>query len=241
MQTMAGMAIVGGGLAGLAAAHALACFGIQAEVFEAAPALGEIGAAVNVAPNATRALVAIGLGEKIAAVATAAMFRARCRLAVAPDIPSVDEAGLPGLYFSLWAGLFAPRGTPNHIIGTLNSAAVSTLGDAALRQKLAGQGFEIPPREQQTPGGARRLSESGDREMVADHQGGRHQGGIIPTVVDADSPPSLPGLTRQSIALTNRSLFRWMRGSSLVKPAHDDQDNDGWISSRRRPVGERTR
>ena len=63
---MAGMAIVGGGLAGLATAHALARFGIQAEVFEAAPALGEIGAAVNVAPNATRALVAIGLGEKIA-------------------------------------------------------------------------------------------------------------------------------------------------------------------------------
>jgi salicylate hydroxylase len=69
MQTMAGMAIVGGGLAGLATAQALARFGIQAEVFEAAPALGEIGAAVNVAPNATRALVAIGLGEKIAAVA----------------------------------------------------------------------------------------------------------------------------------------------------------------------------
>jgi salicylate hydroxylase len=66
---MTGIAIVGGGLAGLAAAHALAHFGIQAEVFEAAPALGEIGAAVNVAPNATRALIAIGLGERIAAVA----------------------------------------------------------------------------------------------------------------------------------------------------------------------------
>ena len=66
---MAGMAIVGGGLAGLATAHALARFEIQAEVFEAAAALGEIGAAVNVAPNATRALIAIGLGEKIAAVA----------------------------------------------------------------------------------------------------------------------------------------------------------------------------
>jgi salicylate hydroxylase len=69
MQTMTGLAIVGGGLAGLAAAHALAHLGIEAEVFEAAPALGEIGAAVNVAPNATRALIAIGLGEKIAAVA----------------------------------------------------------------------------------------------------------------------------------------------------------------------------
>src|SRR3954470_4269664 len=70
MQTMAGMVIVGGGLAGLAAANALARFGIAAEVFETAPALGEIGAAVNVAPNASRALIAIGLGEKIAAVGT---------------------------------------------------------------------------------------------------------------------------------------------------------------------------
>jgi salicylate hydroxylase len=69
MQTMTGIAIVGGGLAGLAAAHALAHFGIEAEVFEAAPALGEIGAAVNVAPNAARALIALGLAEKIAAVA----------------------------------------------------------------------------------------------------------------------------------------------------------------------------
>ena len=62
------MAIVGGGLAGLAAANALARFGIEAEVFEASPALGEVGAAVNIAPNATRALIAIGLGEKIADV-----------------------------------------------------------------------------------------------------------------------------------------------------------------------------
>src|SRR5579864_9751025 len=68
MQTMAGMVIVGGGLAGLAAAQALTRFGIEAEVFEAAPALGEIGAAVNVAPNAARALIAIGVGDKIAAV-----------------------------------------------------------------------------------------------------------------------------------------------------------------------------
>jgi salicylate hydroxylase len=70
MKPMTGVAIVGGGLAGLAAANALERSGIKAEVFEAAPALGEIGAAVNVAPNATRSLVAIGLGEKIAAVGT---------------------------------------------------------------------------------------------------------------------------------------------------------------------------
>jgi salicylate hydroxylase len=63
------MAIVGGGLAGLAAANALKKFGIAAEVFEAAPGLGEIGAAVNSSPQAVKALEAIGLGDKIAAVA----------------------------------------------------------------------------------------------------------------------------------------------------------------------------
>jgi len=63
------IAIVGGGLAGLAAANALATFGLEASVYEAAPALGEIGAGVNTSPQANKALIAIGLGEKIAAVA----------------------------------------------------------------------------------------------------------------------------------------------------------------------------
>jgi salicylate hydroxylase len=62
------MAIVGGGLAGLAVANGLKNFGINAEVFEQAPALGEIGAAVNTSPQAVKALRAIGAGEAIAAV-----------------------------------------------------------------------------------------------------------------------------------------------------------------------------
>jgi salicylate hydroxylase len=68
MPSSCRIAIVGGGLAGLAAAHALRTVGIKAEVFEQAPALGEIGAAVNVSPQAVKALQAIGVGEKIAAV-----------------------------------------------------------------------------------------------------------------------------------------------------------------------------
>jgi salicylate hydroxylase len=63
------IAIVGGGLAGIAAAQALTTFGIKTEVFEAASALGEIGAAVNVSPQAVKALQAIGLGGKLGAVA----------------------------------------------------------------------------------------------------------------------------------------------------------------------------
>ncbi len=68
MASSCRIAIVGGGLAGLAAAHALRTVGIKAEVFEQAPALGEIGAAVNTSPQAVKALQAIGVGEKIAAV-----------------------------------------------------------------------------------------------------------------------------------------------------------------------------
>jgi salicylate hydroxylase len=70
MSSSCKIAIVGGGLAGLAAAHALKTVGIEAEVFEAAPALGEIGAAVNVSPQAVKALKAIGVGDKLAAVGT---------------------------------------------------------------------------------------------------------------------------------------------------------------------------
>jgi salicylate hydroxylase len=71
MASSGGIAIVGGGLAGLAAAQALRAFGIAADVFEAAPVLGEIGAAVNTSPQAVKALRAIGVGDKVAAVGTA--------------------------------------------------------------------------------------------------------------------------------------------------------------------------
>jgi tripartite-type tricarboxylate transporter receptor subunit TctC len=73
------------------------------------------------------------------------------RLAVAPDIPTMDEAGLHGFSFSLWAALFAPYGTPKDIIDKLNNAAVTALHDPNIAQKLEGQGFQIPSRERQTP------------------------------------------------------------------------------------------
>ncbi len=69
MSKRPSIAIAGGGLAGLATAAALARFGFAAEVFEAAPGLGEIGAGVNVSPQAIRALRAIGLGDAIAGFA----------------------------------------------------------------------------------------------------------------------------------------------------------------------------
>jgi tripartite-type tricarboxylate transporter receptor subunit TctC len=73
------------------------------------------------------------------------------RLAIAPDIPSAEEAGFPWLAFSLWAGLFAPKGTPKEIIAKLNAAALGTLEDSATRKRFVDQGLVIPPRERQTP------------------------------------------------------------------------------------------
>jgi tripartite-type tricarboxylate transporter receptor subunit TctC len=75
----------------------------------------------------------------------------KSRIAVAPDIPTTDEAGLPGFYFSFWHALWAPKGTPKDIIARLNAAAVSTLADPALRAKLIDLAQEIFPPEQQTP------------------------------------------------------------------------------------------
>ena len=76
---------------------------------------------------------------------------AKSRLAQAADVPTADEAGLPGLHVSNWFGFWVPRGTTKDIIGKLNTAAVSSLADPTTRRKLADLGFEIPPRAQQTP------------------------------------------------------------------------------------------
>lgn len=76
---------------------------------------------------------------------------AKTRLAGAPNIPTVDEAGLPGFYTSIWHGLWVPKGTPRHIIARLNSAVVDALADAKVRERLAQLGQELPPRDQQTP------------------------------------------------------------------------------------------
>jgi tripartite-type tricarboxylate transporter receptor subunit TctC len=75
----------------------------------------------------------------------------KSRIALAPDIPTVDEVGLPGFYASVWYALWAPRRTPMDIIGKLNAAAVDALADPTVRARLADIGQEIFPREQQTP------------------------------------------------------------------------------------------
>jgi tripartite-type tricarboxylate transporter receptor subunit TctC len=73
------------------------------------------------------------------------------RLPSAPDIPTVDEAGFPGFYFSNWNAIFAPKGTPHDVIRKLNDACVNALADRALRQRIVDIGQSIPLPDQQTP------------------------------------------------------------------------------------------
>jgi tripartite-type tricarboxylate transporter receptor subunit TctC len=72
------------------------------------------------------------------------------RWAPAPDVPTMDEAGLPGLHIPFWHGLFVAAGTPKEIVGRLNAAAIAAVNDPAIRRRLVDMGQEIPPPEQQT-------------------------------------------------------------------------------------------
>jgi len=75
----------------------------------------------------------------------------KTRLAVAPDIPTVDEAGLPGFYISVWHGLWSSKGTPKDVVRRLNAAAVDALADPTVRERLTELGQALPAPEQQTP------------------------------------------------------------------------------------------
>jgi tripartite-type tricarboxylate transporter receptor subunit TctC len=69
----------------------------------------------------------------------------------APDVPTVDEAGVPGLYGSYWHGMWAPKGTPKDVIDKLNAAVVAALADPTVQKRFRDAGQSIWPRAQQTP------------------------------------------------------------------------------------------
>ena len=73
------------------------------------------------------------------------------RVELAPDVPTVDEAGLPGFHMTLWSGLWVPKGTPKDIVDKLNAAAVDALNDPAVRKQMENLGLQMPPKDQLTP------------------------------------------------------------------------------------------
>jgi tripartite-type tricarboxylate transporter receptor subunit TctC len=76
---------------------------------------------------------------------------AKQRLASAPEIPTVDEGGLQGLYISTWYGLWAPKNTPRPIIARLSAAAMEALADPTVQRRYADLGLEVPSPDRQTP------------------------------------------------------------------------------------------
>jgi tripartite-type tricarboxylate transporter receptor subunit TctC len=86
-------------------------------------------------------------GGKIKAFAVTSETRS----AAAPEIPTVDEAGLSGFHFSVWNATWAPKGTPKSVIDKLNASIVEALADVTVRTRLTDLGQEIFPRDQQTP------------------------------------------------------------------------------------------
>ena len=73
------------------------------------------------------------------------------RIDSAPEVPTTDEAGLPGFHMTLWSGLWVPKGTPKEIIAKLNAAAVDALNDPAVRKQLENLGLQMPAADQLTP------------------------------------------------------------------------------------------
>jgi len=76
---------------------------------------------------------------------------AKNRIPSAPDIPTVDEAGLPGFYVAVWHALWVPKGTPKPVVDKLVDAVHTALADPTVQKRLTDLGQEIPPRDQQTP------------------------------------------------------------------------------------------
>jgi tripartite-type tricarboxylate transporter receptor subunit TctC len=104
---------------------------------------GQIDIIVDQASNAMPQVQ----GGKIRAYA----ITADKRIAAGPDIPTVDEAGLPGYHIWLWSGLWVPKGTPKDVVAKLNDAMREALADPTVLKRFGDLGLEAAPRERQTP------------------------------------------------------------------------------------------
>lgn len=113
---------------------------------------GHIDIMIDLAPNS--------LPHLHAGTIKAYAVMAKTRIAAAPDIPTVDEAGLPGFYMSAWQAVWAPKGTPKAVIGNLNAAIVESLADPAVRTRLADLGQQTVPPEQQSAEALRALQKA---------------------------------------------------------------------------------
>jgi tripartite-type tricarboxylate transporter receptor subunit TctC len=114
------------------------------------PALQQvIGGQLDIIIDQASSAISIVKGGNLRAYAVTAPQR----LASAPDLPTVDEVGLPGFHVSIWQGVWAPKGTPKDVIAKLNVAIAGALADPAVQKRLSEIGQELPGKEQTTPEG----------------------------------------------------------------------------------------
>lgn len=100
------------------------------------------------------------VAQVLAGTITALAVPAETRHPSLPDVPTTDEAGLPGFYASIWFGFWAPRDTPKDIIAKLNAATVELLADPDVQTRLAKLGQQVVPRDRQTPAALAALQKS---------------------------------------------------------------------------------
>jgi tripartite-type tricarboxylate transporter receptor subunit TctC len=102
----------------------------------------------------------ISMGQIKAGAMKAYAVTAPTRATLAPDIPTTDEAGLPGFYFSFWHALWVPKGTPKDIVAKLSDALMKALADPATQKRLIDIGQEAFPADQQTPEALRKYQQA---------------------------------------------------------------------------------
>jgi tripartite-type tricarboxylate transporter receptor subunit TctC len=98
-------------------------------------------------------LAANSLAQVKAGTIKAYAVTSKKRWFAAPELPTADESGVPGLDLSNWLGAYAPKGTPKEIVAKLSHAFAVAMADPQVRERIAGQGMEVPPAAQQTPEG----------------------------------------------------------------------------------------
>jgi tripartite-type tricarboxylate transporter receptor subunit TctC len=113
-----------------------------------APAMQDLlSGQFNLMCTASGSFLPLVRGKQIRAYAITMPARA----ASAPDIPTADEAGLPGLHLLTWNALWAPKGTPRPVIDKLNAAAIQAMADPAFQKRMVELALEMPPSDQLTP------------------------------------------------------------------------------------------
>jgi tripartite-type tricarboxylate transporter receptor subunit TctC len=96
-------------------------------------------------------LAASSLAQARAGNIKALAVMTKTRWSAAPDVPTAEESGFPGMYFSTWQGLWAPKGTPADVVVKVNAAANAAMADPTVQQRMSAMGLDLPPSDQRTP------------------------------------------------------------------------------------------